>query len=297
MLSRRIIIFILLVSLLAPSSCRKTPEPPLPSDINNFGPCVTKGSSSAFEIMTYNLEGFPKMGSLTIMAVRDLILAVDPDVVALQEMVYEADFNKLLEVLPGWDGRFYPLDNDQWNLAYIFKKSEITIDDSKTGTILENDSYAFPRAPFEIFVKHKTLNISTYLIDLHLKCCSGSDNEARRRDAATKLDDYITAYRQNDPVIILGDYNDEINGDDSSSNVFYTFVSKPTQYLFTDMKIARGSLLWWSYPAYPSHIDHILVTNELFSRVDTTVVIKTEPCYPDYFANISDHRPVELILK
>jgi exonuclease III len=285
------------MSLVAPSGCRKTPEPPSPQDVNDFGPCVKKGSSSSFEIMTFNLEGFPKTGSLTIMTVKDLILAVDPDVVALQEMVYETDFNKLLEELPGWDGRFYPINNDQWNLAYIFKKSEITIDDSRTGIIFENDSYAFPRPPFEIYVTHKTLNISAYLVDLHLKCCSGSDNEARRRDAAQKLDDYITTYRQNDPVIILGDYNDEISGDDSASNVFFTFVSKPDQFLFTDMQIAKGSLLWWSYPSFPSHIDHILVTNELFSRVDTTVAIKSEPCYPDYYSNISDHRPVELILK
>ena len=289
-----IVIFILLA---IPASCRKTPEPPSPDIIVDFVPCVKAGSPSSFEIVTFNLEGFPKAGSLTILAVRDIINTMNPDVIALQEMTYESDFNNLLKELPGWEGRFYPLNNDEWNLAYLFKTSEVTIDDSKTRTILGPDDYAFPRPPFEIFVRHINLNISAYLINLHLKCCGGSDNEERRRDASEKLDSYVASSHPNDPVIILGDFNDEISVNNTLNNVFYNFVSAPLDYQFTDMDIANGSLLWWSYPTYPSHIDHILVTNELFSHIDTTMVIKTEPCYPDYFDNISDHRPVELILK
>lgn len=293
----RIIIIILSLSLIIPASCRKTPLPPRPGEITDFEPCVTSGTSSSFEIVSFNLEGFPKSGTLTLMTVSNLIRAMNPDAIALQEMVNESDFNKLLDELPGWEGRFYPLINDEWNLAYLFKTSEVTIDDSRTRIILENDYYAFPRSPFEIFVRHKTLNISAYLINLHLKCCGGSDNEARRRDAADKLNNYLTSSRLNDPVIVLGDYNDEISGDTPDNNVFYTLVASPDKYRFTDMSIAKGSLLWWSYPSYPSHIDHILVTNELFSKVDTTIVLKNEPCYPDYSDKISDHRPVELILK
>jgi endonuclease/exonuclease/phosphatase family metal-dependent hydrolase len=293
----RIIIIVLIVILSIPAGCRKTPEPPSPDITVNFGPCVSGGSPSRFEIVSFNLEGFPKAGSPTILAVRDLIRVMDPDVIALQEMTDISDFNNLLKELPGWDGRFYPLNNDEWNLAYLFKASEVTIDDLKTKTILGPDDYAFPRPPFEIFVRHKTLNISAYLINVHLKCCGGSDNEARRRDASEKLESYVTSSHPDDPVIILGDYNDEISVNNTLNNVFYNFISSPLDYQFTDMKIANGSLLWWSYPTYPSHIDHILVTNELFSNIDTTMVIKSEPCYPDYFDNISDHRPVELILK
>jgi len=288
------IIFLFILSI---GGCRKTPEPPSPDSPADFDNCISTGSSVSFEIVSMNLEGFPKGGYQTIVIVKELILRTDPDVIAMQEMSSEADFASLLEELPGWDGRFYPVLNDVWNLAYLFKKSEVTIDDSKTRLILTGDTYAFPRAPFEIFVRHKSLNISTYLINLHLKCCGGSDNEARRRDAAAKLDSYISTTRPSDPVIILGDYNDDINGDNSSTNVFYTFVSAPAEYKFTDMHIAKGSLLWWSYPSYPSHIDHILVTNELFAKVDTTKVLKPDPCYPDWFTKVSDHRPVELVLK
>jgi endonuclease/exonuclease/phosphatase family metal-dependent hydrolase len=231
------------------------------------------------------------------MAVRDLIEQADPDVIALQEVTTESAFNALLDELHGWEGRFYPELNDEWNLAYLFKTSEVEIDDSKTRLILTNDFYAFPRAPFEVWLKHKGLNRGAWFINLHLKCCGGSDNEERRRDAAEKLDDYIKTTRNSDPVVILGDFNDEIDGNDYDSNVFFNFVSNPSEYTFADMHIAKGSLLWWSYPSWPSHIDHILVTNELFNSIDTAMTLKPDPCYPEYSTNISDHRPVQLIIR
>jgi len=291
----RVIYTLLIGSVILQQSCRKIPEPSSHEVVSVFKECITPGTYSSFEIVTINLQGFPKAGNTTLSIVGDLIDRINPDVIALQEMSLKNNFDSLLKVLKGWEGRFYPIPGSTLNLAYLFKTSEIEIDDSKTRLILTGDSYAFPRAPFEIFVTHKTLNISTYLINIHLKCCT--DGIARRRDASEKLDNYIKTVRPSDPVIILGDYNDMINGESSSTNEFYNLVSASSEYLFTDMNIAKGSMLWWSYPSYPSHIDHILVTNELFSSVDTTMVLTSDPCYSGYFDNISDHRPVELILK
>jgi endonuclease/exonuclease/phosphatase family metal-dependent hydrolase len=279
------------------SGCHKTQEPPSPEPSVDFDACISSGNQSSFEIVTLNLEGFPKEGYQTIIVIRDLINRINPDVIALQEVASESDFNTLVGKLNGWDGRFYPINNDLWNLAYLFKTSEVSIDDTKTKLLFTGDSYAFPRPPFEIFVTHKSLGISTYLINIHLKCCSGTENEDRRRDASEKLDEYINSTLPSDPVIVLGDYNDEISGDTYESNVFYNLVSAPSEYMFTDMAIAKGSLLWWSYPSYPSHIDHIMVTDELFSEIDTVMVLKPEPCYSSWSEMISDHRPVELIMK
>jgi exonuclease III len=295
--SIRKISILIIACILFQQSCRKIPDPVSKEIVSVFKECIVSGNNSSFEIVTINLQGFPKAGQQTITIVRDLINRINPDVIALQEMSAKSEFDTLIKELIGWEGRFYPIPGSTLNLAYLFKTSEIEIDDSKTRLILSGDSYAFPRAPFEIFVTHKSLDISTYLITLHLKCCGGTDNEARRRDASEKLDNYIKTVRPSDPVIILGDYNDMINGESSSTNVFYNLISAPSEYLFTDMNIAKGSMLWWSYPSYPSHIDHILITNELFSHLDTTMVLRPETCYSEYFGTISDHRPVELILK
>jgi len=268
------------------------PTPPSPDDTGLFSACVTPGMASGLEVITFNVEGFPKEGYTSIAVVASLIRAIDPDVIALQEVASEADFNRLVTLIPGWTGLFYPINNSDWNLAYLFKNSEIELIPSSSRILFEDDFWAFPRPPFEVRVKYKRSGFEFYLVNLHLKCCGGEDNEESRRSASSQLKEYLDMNRANDAVIMLGDYNDEISSTSSSDNPFLDFVNDPGDYEFADMGIAKGSALWWSYPSYPSHIDHILVTNEIAVMIDTTVVIKASPCYSLYETNISDHRPV-----
>lgn len=284
-----IIILLLIINI---SSCRKVPEPPSPDDTSLFAACVIPGTSESLNIITFNVEGFPKEGYTSVAVVAALIKTIDPDVVALQEVASKADFNRLITLMPGWSGLFYPIDNDVWNLAYLFKTAEIEIFPSTARLLFEDDFWAFPRPPFEIKVRHKPSSFDFYLINLHLKCCGGQDNESSRQSASAKLKDYLDVSRSEDAVIMLGDYNDEISSSSSNENPFLNFINDEADYAFADMSIAKGSALWWSYPSYPSHIDHILVTDEVMSEIDTTMVIKASPCYPQYNTNISDHRPV-----
>ncbi len=203
-------IFITSVIFLSIQACQRISEPPEPDSGINFSGCIAPGSSTRLEIMTFNIENFPKEGSLTIDATARLIKTIDPDVVALQEITSEASFNNLLKKLPGWTGQYYLINNADWNLAFIFKESEISFEKSSAKLLFQDDFYAFPRPPLEVRITHKTAGISAWLINLHLKCCGGSDNIARRRDAANKLYNYILSERDNDPVILLGDWNDVI---------------------------------------------------------------------------------------
>ena len=82
-------------------------------------------------------------------------------------------------------------------------------------------------------------------------------------------------------------------------------INDTENYLFADMEIAEGSSAAWSYPWWPSHIDHILITNELFDEfVNGSSTVQTikideymEGGFDDYYENISDHRPVALKLE
>ncbi|MCX6300702.1 MAG: endonuclease/exonuclease/phosphatase family protein [Bacteroidia bacterium] len=293
----KILIVSLPLLLAIQQSCKKIPLPEKKEEVSVFDDCITPGSKTSFEIVTLNLEGYPKKGEETVSIVQELINKADPDIIAFQEIASENDFSALVDSLDGWESIFYTIDESPWNLAYIIKSSEIENDDSKTRLLFSDDSYAFPRPPFEIFITHKSLKISLYLINIHLKCCGGTVNEDRRRDASEKLQSYLTSQRMDDPVIVLGDYNDDISGKTYETNVFYNLASSASDYLFTDMGIALGSPGYWSYPSYPSHIDHILITDELFSNVDTTMVLMPDKCYPGYRYTVSDHRPVEIILK
>ena len=69
-----------------------------------------------------------------------------------------------------------------------------------------------------------------------------------------------------------------------------------------DIEIANGSSSDWSYPTWPSHLDHILITNELFDELDNsdiqTINIDEylDGGWNEYDQNISDNRPVALKL-
>lgn len=294
---RLIYIMIFLAVIPLYRGCQKIDGPPEPDTGISFSGCIIPGTSNTLEVVTFNIERFPKQSSVTIDAVARLIKAIDPDIVALQEITSESSFNALLKKLPGWKGQYYLINNSDWNLAYLFKDSEVTYNRSTAKLLFSNDFYAFPRPPMEVKITHKPTGISAYMLNLHLKASGGSENIARRREAAEKLHNYIITERNNDAVIILGDWNHVIEPDPSEEHPFYVFLSDTGSYRFTDMGIANGTSLWWSYPSWPSHIDHILVTNELFTRVDTTMTYKPEPCYPSYAVVISDHRPVGLVMK
>ena len=88
-------------------------------------------------------------------------------------------------------------------------------------------------------------------------------------------------------------------------NVFQNFINDSTNYKFVDMDIAHSSSSNWSYPSWPSHLDHILITNELFDEFENEGSSVQTIRLEEYFDNgwteyenyISDHRPVGLRLK
>jgi hypothetical protein len=95
-------------------------------------------------------------------------------------------------------------------------------------------------------------------------------------------------------VIVVGDFNDVLE-DEEENNVFMPFINDSVNYIFADRRFSYGSSADFSYPSWPSDLDHILITNELFGR-STTQVIKVDDVtgWSAYNADISDHRPVGL---
>ncbi len=290
----RLILFALAISLIM-VSCRKPASSS--NEGTDFSDCVICGSDNTFDIATFNIQEYPRYNQETAKVVAELIKQMNVDIIALQEISSEEEFDKLVERLIGWEGIYYPIDNSVWNLAYLYKVSEVDIDDTESKVIFRDDFWSFPRPPFEIHVTHLPTGIETILINNHFKCCEGDDNEERRRNATDSLHKYISVNYPDEPVIVLGDLNDEIDGTSYETNVFWTLINDTDNFKFTDMSIARGNVSWWSYPSWPSHIDHICVSDELFQNIDTTIVNRPDRCYSEYEEIISDHRPVYLRLK
>lgn len=277
------------------------PNPPVVNDDDEqetevpvsgkYASCLFVPADGSLDIVTWNIEHFPT-SSNTVTLVAEIIKSMNADVIAVQEIDSDAAFSQLLGLLDGWSGQLH--DIGQASQGFLYKNSEIT---SVTPMALlfnqSSDREAFPRALPTITVTHKSGKIVT-LINVHLKCCD--DGEERRALASTRLKTYLDSERANDAVIVLGDYNDDITSP-SNTNVFQNFINDTDDYKFVDMPIAAGNAEGWSYPSWPSHLDHVLITNELFSLVDDIDVLKLSKCEPTYSANVSDHRPVMLQLK
>lgn len=254
--------------------------------------CILNTSEYTLDVITWNLRTFPLSGAYTVQQVAEILLSQEADIIALQEVASEEDFNHLVSLLPGWKGT--ALFHDGLALAFLYKEKEIALLTHPTE-LFDDNHYAFPRPPLLLEIVH-TSGIETVLVNLHLKCCGGEENERRRREASILLKDYLDTHYSDRPVVVLGDFNDEIAGVPDDENVFINYLNDAEQYRFADLAIAKSDRSDWSYPSYPSHIDHILITDELFSLVDTVGVLTYDLCDGRYFRYISDHRPLLLRL-
>ena len=113
------------------------------------------------------------------------------------------------------------------------------------------------------------------------------------------LKQYIDDNLPGKNVVVLGDLNDDI-AEESTNNVFQNILEDSDNYFFSDIEIANGPSSNWSFPSWPSHLDHILITNEIFNGLTSiqTQTIKIDDYidggWNEYDYNISDHRPVAI---
>ncbi|NOZ08414.1 MAG: hypothetical protein GXO91_06005 [FCB group bacterium] len=294
-------------------------KPVGPSEINpidsNGLEALFFGTDTTFEMITWNIEQFPKAHSITVNYAAQILYQLSPEVAALQEIGSGSYFNMLVDTLNGldtantWLGYRAAGASYNINLAYIIKRSAL---DTVTVpvSIFQDEWSAFPRAPYVLSLTYHGNAI--VIIDNHFKCCGDGtldygnwgDEEYRRLRAVELLQDYISETYAAANVIVVGDMNDEIT-DAQSNNVFWDFIDDPENYKFADMSIAEDNTQrQWSYPSWPSHLDHILITNELFDEFDRPASeIRTiriddyiEGGWGTYNSKISDHRPVGLKL-
>lgn len=263
------------------------------------------GTDSTLDIVTWNIEWFPKEGNTTVEYVKEIIQAMEADVIAVQEIDEYDEFVEMLDELEGWEG--IATNTGYLNLGYIYNPEFVQM--NSIYQILPGNSRELPRKP--LILEITFMGQDYVLINNHLKCCGDGyldlddpwDEETRRYDACVLMDNYIRENFDEENVILLGDLNDVLT-DSESNNVFQVFFNDPSGYNFVDMAIAEGASSDWSYPSWPSHLDHIMISNELFDDFeDPASEILTlriddylDNGFWEYEENVSDHRPVGLKL-
>lgn len=263
------------------------------------------GDDASFEVVTWNIEHFPKNEQVTINYLKEIIDSLKADIIAVQEIDDSLKFRTMVNELENYNCYIASYGG----LGYIYNHKNIQI-----NRIFEiyNTSYyyrPFPRSPLIIDLVHNGENY--IVINNHFKCCGDGvldtsdiwDEEYRRYEAMNLLKSYIDANYSYHKVILVGDLNDEVT-DSSRNNVFKNVIDDSLNFKFADMEIAQGNPDNWSYPGWPSHLDHLLITNEVFNDFSSENLLVETIKIDDYLTtgwnsydyNISDHRPVGIKL-
>ena len=250
---------------------------------------------NGIEVVTWNIEFFPKQGQRTIDSVYNIITSLNADIYCLQEIHNINSFINLAEDLIEYD---YVIseDTDYLNLVVLYKKNNFVV--RSQASLFIDSMYEFAsRPPLRLEMTYTGENpIDFTLINMHLKCCN--DGFTRRVQSSEILYEYLKNSVQLGYVnhIIVGDWNDDIS-DSYSQNSFNIFLEDQDTFKFVTYENAHSSSNTYdSFPGFGngSFIDHIMISSDLFEEFENGDVqtLRLGDYISGYDEIISDHRPV-----
>ncbi len=250
---------------------------------------------------------------------------LNADVYAVEEIADDVLFAELVAQLPGYD---YILSDATSNpggtppfqkVGFIYNTQTVSVvntramftaihplynggDDSALVNYPNSTSrfFASGRLPF-LMTADVTINGTTERIDLialHARANSGNDAQGRydmRKYDVEVLKDSLDANFANNKVILLGDYNDDVDETvaDITSTIssFQEYVDDTANYNIVSSALSEAGLR--SFVFRENMIDHIAVTNELNEAyIENSVTVHYEVYDADYAFTTSDHFPV-----
>ena len=250
---------------------------------------------NGIEVVTWNIEFFPKQAQRTIDSVYNIITSLNADIYCLQEIHNINSFKNLAEDLIEYD---YVIseDTDYLNLVVLYKKNNFVVR-SQTSLFIDSMYEFASRPPLRLEMTYTGENpIDFTLINMHLKCCN--DGFTRRVQSSEILYEYLKNSVQLGYVnhIIVGDWNDDIS-DSFSQNSFNIFLEDQDTFKFVTYENAHSSSNTYdSFPGFGngSFIDHIMISSDLFEEFENGDVqtLRLGDYISGYDEIISDHRPV-----
>ncbi|GAA4109348.1 hypothetical protein GCM10022393_05890 [Aquimarina addita] len=285
----------------------------------------------AFNIEWFGDENNSPVGSnpLSDAIQRDstatVLKKLNADVYAVVEIADDVLFDELVNLLPGYD---YILSDAFSNptstdvvqkLGFIYNTETVSVvetramltsihplynggDDSALVDYPDATTrfYASGRLPF-LMTADVTINGATERLDLialHARANNSSDPQNRydmRKYDVEVLKDTLDVQFANNKVILLGDYNDDVDVTvaDISSTVssFQEYVDDTANYNIVSSALSEAGLR--SFISRENMIDHIGITNELEEAyIENSVTVHYDVYDSDYAFTVSDHLPV-----
>src|SRR5574343_1086745 len=277
---------------------------------------VTKvGNDTLLDVAGWNVEWLgnttngPSNEQLQYNNVKTVLTNTDMDVWGLAEVCDASLFSSLLLDVPAYDGTLSSFNQTQ-KTALIWKKSKFDlISYANINDASNSDFYnAFAgRYPLEVALKTKGVTpVDTiYFYVLHLKANSGSADQSsydRRKNSATYLKTWLDKNRKGKKIIVLGDWNDDVDqsvvmiSGSYLQTPFNQFKSDTANYFFPSLRLSLSGET--SYPNFnpKNMIDHQLATRVLtdsfYVKNSSAVMKQLGTQVSSYISTTSDHYPV-----
>jgi len=279
-------------------------EPGDGSDIALGGSIPPFGQPGTLDVATWNLEWFgsthegPSDEGRQLAGVRALIAGLEVDLWAVEEVVSASQFDDLLAGLPydgllasdpSVEGNWYYTSGEQ-KVAIIYRPDQLEVIAART--VLRDQSWAFAgRPPLEVALRDVASGDTFYLVVLHAKAMAGLADWQRRRDGALALRDYLASERDGDDVLVIGDYNDDLDQSTRSSSPS-PYAVLVDDYFFATYALAQANRPTTVHGRLP--IDHALAAGGLADRYreGSAAVFPADDYIDDYGETTSDHLPV-----
>lgn len=226
-----------------------------------------KGTDQFLDVITWNLFWFHHKDEERVKTITDILEQLNGDIFVFQEVVNESLDGIAEELAQRGAGNYevnYGTTGGNQRIAimhdldWIRTKDDVTELFGKRQVMTANNKDAFPRLPLHgVFtappMEHGNA-FDFHLVGLHLKSQRGGGSEQRQR-AAEKLSEWMVqeAYKIDEDVIMLGDWNKEPNSDDwkaitdleQDGHVFFSGINDESDisHLMYQKKTRVGSRL------------------------------------------------------
>jgi hypothetical protein len=295
---------------------------------------VLKGTSinplGTLEVVNWNVEWFgsPEFGPTNDdqqeTNVKKVFKTLDADIYALGEVVSEERLARVVSDMPGYAyviGHYgshtntslanpAPLSEAQ-KLAFIYKTSVINKLDVRammskginTAADLSNPYYndwSSGRFPLlmeaGVTLNCVTRNVKFVLVHAKANTSPTATSYARREAGAKALHDSLQILFPEDNVIILGDFNDDLDQSITAGKTttsWSSFTTDGTNYTALTLPLSLAGKK--STVSHNDVIDHVVVSNEMapyYMAGTASIVTDVTSLVSNYGSTTSDHYPV-----
>jgi len=130
-----------------------------------------------------------------------------------------------------------------------------------------------------------------------MKAFSDLDSYSKRLDASMRMKNRFDFFESSANLIVLGDYNDELATSITSGQAspYKNFVDDPDHYRFLTRPLEDAGTCTYCGSSLTSTIDHIMVTDELFSAAAGGATERHSSVITGisgFLSTTSDHVPV-----